>query len=79
MPEKTINEVIADLVRNESTDVPYPSKITIVNKHDNGYIDIQDKDGNVQKNIECIGNTYDVGDTGILFTLEDNELVVITK
>ena len=80
MAEPTLNQAILNLTNDElKKQRPLPSKVTITTIHSNGYIDIQDSDGNIQKNIQVIGNSYDVGDIGILFHLANNELVVLTK
>lgn len=76
--EPTINEGIEKIATDEmNRQRPLPIKVTITAIHNNGYIDITTRNGDVIKNIEYIGTPV-VGNKALLILIENQEQIVIT-
>ena len=75
-----MDEVIIPIVRDELNKQPRPTKVTITQVHtDNNHVDCKTLNGDTLTYIPTISNNPTVNNIGILFFLDNNEKIIITK
>ena len=77
MAEPTLNKALLILTRDEIRNQrPLPNIVTITAIHNDNYIDIIDNNGDILKNIECIG-TPTTNKKALLIQTEQGQVVII--
>ena len=80
MADKTIADSVQTIVQQELNQQPKPIKITITKVHtDNNHVDCKTLNGDTLTYIPTISNNPTVNNIGILFFLDNNEKIIITK
>ena len=75
-----MDEVIIPIVQDELNKQPKPQKITITKVHtDNNHVDCKTLNGDTLTYIPTISNNPAVNNIGLLFFLDNNEKIIITK
>lgn len=75
-----MDEVIIPIVQDELNKQPKPQKITITKVHtDNNHVDAKTLNGDTLTYIPTISNNPTVNNIGLLFFLDNNEKIIITK
>ena len=79
MANKTLADEIITIVNSEANNNPVPIRCTITRVYeDNKHTDIE-TDNDRLTYVETIGNNLAVNNIGVLFVLEDENFIVMTK
>ena len=75
-----MDEVIIPIVQDELNKQPKPQKIIITKVNtDNNHVDAKTLNGDTLTYIPTISNNPTVNNIGLLFFLDNNEKIIITK
>ena len=79
MANRTLADEIITIVKDQANDNPAPTRCTITKVYtDNKHTDIE-TDNDRLTYVETIGNNLAVNNIGVLFVLEDENFIVITR
>lgn len=70
--KRTLNDEVTILVKDEISQIAYPTECEITHIYTDGKVDIITTLYGEVKHIECHGKTPTIGDTGILIFLEND-------